>query len=108
MSCNWRPQRNCKFKHFLEAFPRADVQRDSQFPFRHSRDWRYHTEEKVWIMRVPGMQHYEKIGQSERGTFYYFDALNWRRVPKDFQIDTSKLEKCPNLNAYVNLTGQPV
>ncbi|XP_053697874.1 regulator of gene activity isoform X1 [Sabethes cyaneus] len=74
----------------------------------HSRDWRYHTEEKVWITRVPGMTPYEKNGTTERGTYYYFDAQNWRRVPKEFQVDTVKLDKCPNLNAYVTMSGQPV
>lgn len=76
--------------------------------FSHSRDWRYHIEEKVWITRAHGIAHYEKNGNTERGTFYYFDAQNWRRVPKDFQIDSSKLDKCPNLSAIVGLTGQPV
>lgn len=65
-------------------------------------------EEKIWITRVPGVTHYEKIGTTERGTFYYFDAQNWRRVPKDFQIDTGKLDKCPNLNAIVSLNGLSV
>lgn len=77
--------------------------------YRHSRDWRYHTEEKVWITRVPGLiSHYEKHGQTERGTFYYFDTQSWRRVPKDFQIDSTKLEKCPNLSAYMSISGQSV
>ncbi|XP_053679656.1 regulator of gene activity [Anopheles nili] len=74
----------------------------------HSRDWRYHTEEKVWITRVPGMTPYEKNGTTERGTYYYFDAQTWRRVPKEFQVDTVKLDKCPNISAYVAMSGQPV
>uniref|UniRef100_A0A182P0A4 NOT2/NOT3/NOT5 C-terminal domain-containing protein n=1 Tax=Anopheles epiroticus TaxID=199890 RepID=A0A182P0A4_9DIPT len=74
----------------------------------HSRDWRYHTEEKVWITRVPGMTPYEKNGTTERGTYYYFDAQTWRRVPKEFQVDTMKLDKCPNISAYVTMSGQPV
>ncbi|XP_037922999.1 regulator of gene activity isoform X3 [Hermetia illucens] len=74
----------------------------------HSREWRYHIEEKVWITRIPGVNHYEKNGTKERGTFYFFDAQNWRRVPKEFQIDAEKLDKCPNLNALVSLNGQPV
>uniref|UniRef100_U5ETI3 NOT2/NOT3/NOT5 C-terminal domain-containing protein n=1 Tax=Corethrella appendiculata TaxID=1370023 RepID=U5ETI3_9DIPT len=72
----------------------------------HNRDWRYHTEEKVWITRVPGMTSYEKNGTTERGTYYYFDVQNWRRVLKEFQVDTTKLDKCPNLNAIGS--GQPV
>jgi CCR4-NOT transcription complex subunit 2 len=59
----------------------------------------------VWITRAPGGTVYEKNGNIERGTFYVFDAQNWRRVPKEFQVDTLKLDKCPNLNAY-NLIGQ--
>lgn len=62
----------------------------------------------MWITRVHNSNHYEKNGTTERGTYYYFDAQNWRRVPKDFQIDSSKLDKCPNLNGVVGLSGQPV
>lgn len=61
----------------------------------YNRDWRYHIEEKIWIMRVPGHTNYDKSGTIERGTYYYFDATNWRRVPKEFQIDTKKLETNP-------------
>jgi CCR4-NOT transcription complex subunit 2 len=60
--------------------------------FSYNRDWRYHVEEKIWVMRVPGHTNYEKNGSIERGTYYYFDATNWRRVPKEFQIDTKKLD----------------
>lgn len=61
----------------------------------------------MWITRVPGEKymHYEKNGTTERGTFYYFDTQNWRRVLKDFQIDTGKLDKCPNLSSFGNLFG---
>lgn len=75
--------------------------------FRHSRDWRYHTEEKVWITRVPGFSNYDTNGTTERGTFYYFDAQNWRRVAKEFQIDMQKLDQCPNLNLS-GIVGQTV
>lgn len=60
------------------------------FPFRQNRDWRYHIEEKVWITRMPHAI-FEKNGTTERGVFYYFDAQNWRRVPRDSYIDTGKL-----------------
>ncbi|KAL5273533.1 CNOT2 family protein [Megaselia abdita] len=65
----------------------------------YNRDWRYHIEEKVWIFPYPGITNFDKNGTKERGTFYYFDAQNWRRVPKDFLIDPSKLDKCPNVSA---------
>ncbi|KAG5675906.1 hypothetical protein PVAND_005765 [Polypedilum vanderplanki] len=61
----------------------------------YNRDWRYHIEEKIWLMRVPGHTNYDKSGTIERGTYYYFDATNWRRVPKEFQIDTKKLDTNP-------------
>jgi CCR4-NOT transcription complex subunit 2 len=46
-------------------------------------------------MRVPGNTHYDKSGSIERGTYYYFDAQNWRRVPKEFQLDGQKLDTKP-------------
>lgn len=103
--CNWLLPQNCKFHTSLNE---SEMLISYIFSLhRHSRDWRYHVEEKVWITRVPGIQHYEKNGSQERGTFYYFDAQNWRRVPKEFQLDASKLDKCPNLSV-MSLSGQPV
>ncbi|XP_017114674.1 regulator of gene activity isoform X1 [Drosophila elegans] len=72
----------------------------------HSREWRYHVEEKIWITRIPGIDQYEKNGTKERGTFYYFDAQSWKRLSKVFQIDAEKLDKCPNISAFMN--GQSV
>ncbi|XP_022217925.2 regulator of gene activity isoform X3 [Drosophila obscura] len=72
----------------------------------HSREWRYHVEEKIWITRIPGINQYEKNGTKERGTFYYFDAQSWKRLSKVFQIDADKLDKCPNISAFMN--GQSV
>jgi CCR4-NOT transcription complex subunit 2 len=65
----------------------------------YQRDWRFHIEEKVWITRVPGNSNYDKIGTTERGSYIYFDAQNWRRVHKEYQaIDTQKLDKNPTVN----------
>ncbi|KRG01811.1 regulator of gene activity isoform X1 [Drosophila mojavensis] len=72
----------------------------------HSREWRYHVEEKIWITRIPGINQYEKNGTKERGTFYYFDAQSWKRLSKVFHIDAEKLDKCPNISAFMN--GQSV
>ena len=65
--------------------------------FRYSREWRYHTEEKVWITQAPGVGAQEKTSTYERGTYYYFDAQNWRKVAKEFHLDYSKLEGRPHL-----------
>ncbi|XP_046406651.1 CCR4-NOT transcription complex subunit 2 isoform X7 [Ischnura elegans] len=48
----------------------------------YNRDWRFHVDEKVWITRAPGMQLLEKTQSYERGTYYFFDAINWRKVLK--------------------------
>lgn len=47
-----------------------------------NRDWRYHKEERVWITRAPGMEPTLKTNTYERGTYYFFDCLNWRKVAK--------------------------
>lgn len=49
---------------------------------RFNRDWRYHKEERVWITRAPGMEPTLKTNTYERGTYYFFDCLNWRKVAK--------------------------
>ncbi|XP_041983186.1 CCR4-NOT transcription complex subunit 2 [Aricia agestis] len=63
----------------------------------YNREWRYHTEEKVWISQAPGMPMVEKTQTYERGTYYFFDAHNWRKVAKEFHLDYSKLEGRPQL-----------
>ncbi|VVD03607.1 regulator of gene activity [Leptidea sinapis] len=67
----------------------------------YSREWRYHMEEKVWISQAPGMPMVEKTSTYERGTYYFFDAHNWRKVAKEFHLDYSKLEGRPQLPAHV-------
>lgn len=74
--------------------------------FRYSREWRYHTEEKVWITQAPGLGAVEKTSTYERGTYYFFDAQNWRKVAKEFHLDYNKLEGRPQLPSI--LPPQPV
>jgi len=69
----------------------------------YNRDWRYHKEERVWITRAPGMAPSEKTTTYERGTYYFFDVNNWRKVPKEFHLDYDKLEDRPSLPS--SLTG---
>lgn len=64
----------------------------------YSREWRYHTEEKIWITQVPGMVLLEKTNTYERGTYYFFDVQSWRKVAKEFLLDYTKLEGRPVLN----------
>uniref|UniRef100_A0A1B6CNW3 NOT2/NOT3/NOT5 C-terminal domain-containing protein n=1 Tax=Clastoptera arizonana TaxID=38151 RepID=A0A1B6CNW3_9HEMI len=70
----------------------------------YTREWRYHMEEKVWITQAPGLGAVEKTSTYERGTYYFFDAQNWRKVPKEFHLDYSKLENRPTLpTQYLNI-----
>ncbi|KAK2180953.1 hypothetical protein NP493_419g05027 [Ridgeia piscesae] len=63
----------------------------------YDRDWRYHKEEHVWITRVPSVEASVKTNTFERGTYYFFDAQNWVKVPKDFHLEYDKLEERPHL-----------
>jgi len=71
----------------------------------YNRDWRYHKEERVWITRAPGMAPSEKTTTYERGTYYFFDVVNWRKVPKEFHLDYDKLEDRPSLPSSLTGTG---
>lgn len=63
----------------------------------YNREWRYHTEEKVWISQAPGMPMMEKTSTYERGTYFYFDIHTWRKATKEFYLDYSKLEGRPHM-----------
>lgn len=63
----------------------------------YNRDWRYHKEERVWVTRVAGLEPQMKTTSFERGTYYFFDAQNWRKVPKEFKLEYDKLEEKPQL-----------
>jgi CCR4-NOT transcription complex subunit 2 len=63
----------------------------------YNRDWRYHKEDRVWITRAPGMEPITKTNSYERGTYFFFDVHNWRKVAKEFHLEYSKLEDRPLL-----------
>lgn len=75
---------------------------------RYSREWRYHMEEKVWITQAPGCGVIEKTSTYERGTYYFFDAQNWRKVAKEFYLDYSKLENQPSMPTLYHSVWQAV
>lgn len=67
-----------------------------------NRDWRYHKEERVWITRAPGMEPTLKTNTYERGTYYFFDCLTWRKVAKEFHLEYDKLEERPHVPTTFN------
>ena len=79
----------------------------TDYSYRYNRDWRYHKEERVWITRAPGMAPIEKASSYERGTYFYFDAQNWRKVPKEFHLEYDKLEERPHAPASHGVVTTP-
>ena len=61
----------------------------------YSREWRYHIEERSWITQVGGAIVQEKTATYERGTYYFFDPLQWRKVQREFLLEYNKLEPRP-------------
>lgn len=63
------------------------------------------------MTRAPGMDPIHKTNVSERGTYYFFDAQNWRKVAKDFHLEYDKLEDRPTLPTTLhhnpNMPTQP-
>lgn len=47
---------------------------------RYERHWRYHKEQKIWITRAPGVEPSQKTNTYERGTYIYFDHMQWKKV----------------------------
>ena len=47
------------------------------------------------MTRAPGMEPIAKTTSYERGTYFFFDVHNWRKVPKEFHLEYSKLEERP-------------
>lgn len=64
------------------------------FFFSYKRDWRFHKEERTWICRRPGAP-LEKQATYERGSYIYFDPINWLKNQKDMLVEYEKLEPLP-------------
>ncbi|ESP03983.1 hypothetical protein LOTGIDRAFT_109934 [Lottia gigantea] len=68
----------------------------------YNRDWRYHKEERTWMTRAPGMEPIVKTNSYERGTYYFFDAVKWRKVAREFHLEYDKLEERPTLPSFLS------
>lgn len=69
----------------------------------YNRDWRYHKEEKVWITRAPGIEPSVKTPNYEKGTYYFFDMVQWRKTLKELLIEYDRLEEKPQLPATLGV-----
>ena len=57
----------------------------------YDRDWRYHTEKRFWLTKVPGLEPQQKTVTFEKGVYTVFDVNQWRRLQLEMTIEYSKL-----------------
>ena len=55
------------------------------------RGWRFHTVDKVWLARWPGVTPEMKTTDWEEGLYQYFDVKAWRRIPGWFRLNYVQL-----------------
>ena len=58
----------------------------------HTRNWRYHKEEKVWIMKAQGIEPITRSHNYEQGTYAVFDVKQFKKVHREMTIEYCKLE----------------
>lgn len=93
---NYSQLLNCKFLISEKVLAAITLCFISFILYSYRRNWRFNVEEKVWMYKIPGVANYKKIGSIEQGIFYYFDPKIWRRVLREFQFDSDKIEKWPS------------
>ena len=75
----------------------------------HTRNWRYHKEERVWIMKVQGLEPVTRSQVYEQGTYLVFDVKQFKKVHREMTVEYSKLEDRPysNMNPQQQPQQQP-
>ena len=69
----------------------------------HTRNWRYHKEERLWIMKVQGLEPVTRSQAYEQGTYLVFDVKQFKKVHREMTVEYSKLEDRP----YSNMNQPP-
>lgn len=72
----------------------------------YDRDWRYHTEKRVWLTKVPGIEPHQKTNSYERGVYTLFDVAQWRKAQMEMTIEYCKLAEKPQLPAQFLMQQQ--
>ncbi len=67
----------------------------------YDRDWRYHTEKRFWLTKVPGLEPQQKTVAFEKGVYTVFDVTQWRRVQLEMTIEYNKLGKLKIIKSRV-------
>ena len=58
-----------------------------------TRNWRYHKDEKVWIMKAQGIDPITRSHVHEQGTYAVFDVKQFKKVHREMTVEYSKLEE---------------
>ncbi len=61
----------------------------------YERDWRYHTEKRIWLTKVQGVEPKEKMQTYEKGVYLVFDVAQWKRVQMEMTVEYNKLAEKP-------------
>ncbi|KAL5119164.1 transcriptional regulator [Pleosporales sp. CAS-2024a] len=74
-------------------FPR-DILQELAAQELYNRDWRWHTEQKQWMMKDPDLPPPVRITPTqERGWYIFFDVNNWRRERREFELNYDHLDQ---------------
>ncbi|EDW77357.2 uncharacterized protein Dwil_GK18132 [Drosophila willistoni] len=57
------------------------------------RNWRYHKYERLWLKRQPDNPNYIYRGQQEAGEYNYFNMVQWKVLPRHFNLDPEHIER---------------
>jgi len=62
------------------------------------RGWRYHTEYKIWVARLPNINPEMRHENFEQGEYQYFNKDTWSREKKIIYLEYAKLDNKPSLS----------
>ncbi|XP_022229822.2 uncharacterized protein LOC111079109 [Drosophila obscura] len=57
------------------------------------RNWRFHMEECLWLRRQSDNPNYAYLGFQESGEYNYFNKLQWKILPRYFNLDPEQIER---------------
>ncbi|VIO93176.1 NOT2 / NOT3 / NOT5 family protein [Brugia malayi] len=58
----------------------------------YGKEWRYHKVERLWVRRFSYESVTEQTNTFEKGTYYVFDSVHWRKMPRKMTIEYKDLE----------------
>ncbi len=65
----------------------------------YERDWRYHTEKRVWLTKQQGIDPQQKTNTFEKGVYIVFDVTQWKKISMEMIVEYTKLAEIPIINS---------